>query len=182
MTRPASSPDPKQVRLQAAIFASDLRSKCEQVFEVFADRRQAGEVNGVAVDLVVLPITIPVNNQGLVLLGPPTILEHKRPATMEVVRFSDRRPPYRFGIDLLPLDGDPLLIPGVNAAASLDRPPIPLHELSFALADSGFAVVGFGPHHEPAPFSVSEDTARELANALLLSLGLKLVKAGRGED
>jgi hypothetical protein len=175
-------PEPEQARLQAGIFASDLLAKCQEVFEVFAPRREPGEVNGVPVELVRLPITIPVNDSGLVLLGPPTILEHKRPATMEVVRVSDRRSPYRFGIHLLPLDGEPLLIPGVNPAGRLDQPPLPLHALSFALAGTGFAVVGFGPDGEPAPVSPSEDTARELANALLLSLGLKLVKAERGED
>jgi hypothetical protein len=181
--RPSSFPDPEKVPLQAGIFASDLRNQCEELFEVFAARRLPEEVGGVPVEVLRLPITIPFNEDDLVLLGPANLDCAKKPATLELVRFQGRGrhgPRYRFGIGLALTDGGPLRVPGVNASGIETDPPVPVHELTFAVADRGLAIVGYGAEGVPLDLRLTENTACLLATALIITLGVKLTKAERG--
>lgn len=178
--RPASFPDPKRTPLQAGIFASDLLKQAAQLFDVFAARRTTETVGDTACDVIRLPITIPFGDDGLVLLGPANLDSAKKPGTLELVRPQGRKPAYRFGIGLALLGGEPLPIPGLNRSGQETDPPRPVHELTFALSDRGFAVAGFGPDGVPLELAPSENTACLLATALVITLGVKLTKAERG--
>ncbi len=178
--RPASFPDPKRTPLQAGIFASDLLKQTGQLFQVFAARRATETVGDTACDVIRLPITVPFGDDGLVLLGPANLDSAKKPATLELVRPQGRRPAYRFGIGLALLDGAPLPIPGLNRTGDETDAPAPVHELTFALRDRGFAVVGFGADGATLDLAPSENTACLLATALVITLGVKLTEAERG--
>lgn len=183
--RSSSFPDPQKVPLHAAIFASDLQSKSAELFEVFGARSVPEEVNGAPSRVLRLPITIPVDEDGIVLLGPANLDCAKRPATLELVTFDAGRRRrrglhYRYGIGFAPRNGAPLHIPGVNATGLETDPPLPVHELTFAVTDKGFATVGYGADGAPLDLRLTENTAGLLATALIITLGVKLAKAERG--
>ncbi len=178
--RPTSFPDPKRTPLLAGIFASDLLKQAGQLFEVFADRRTVGEVDGVPCDVIRLPITIPFGDNGLVLVGPANLDSAKKPGTVELVRPQGRKPRYRYGIGITLLDQGLLPVPGLNRTGIETEPPVPVSELTFALADKGFAIVAYDGDGAPLDVAPTEHTACLLATALVITLGVKLTKAERG--
>jgi hypothetical protein len=143
---------PKEVRW-AAIFAEDLLRGCGDLYRVFDDRG----------DTLTLPITIPIGTDGLVLLQPRGPLDAPRiPATMTVFRGGAGT----YGIRLERVDGGPMRFPGVEEEA-------PLPSLSFTVTPSGLDITS-----ERSPVALDEDTARALAHALVITIGMKIAKAG----
>lgn len=134
-------------RRWAAIFAEDLLRGCSDLFGVFGG------------DVLALPISIPIDEQGVVLLQPQGPLDAPRvPASMTVTRPSAGS----YGIRIERVDNGPMVIPGLGAA--------PLATLTFLVTPQGLDI-------GPGPLSVDETTARALATALLVTLGMKLRKA-----
>lgn len=139
-------------RRWATIFADDLLQGCTDLFTVFG-----GEV-------LTLPISIPIDDQGIVLLQPQGPLEAPRvPATMAVTR----RTPHDYDIRIERVDQGPMVVPGLGES--------PLTHLTFLVTGTGLEI---GPGDLP----VNETTARALATALLITVGMKLTKAGEGPD
>jgi hypothetical protein len=138
----------------AAIFAEDLLGGCDQLYRVFEG------------DVLALPISIPMDERGLVVLlpGAPPLDAPRVPSVMTVTRPSAGV----YGIRIERTDGQPLRVPGVN-----DQEP--LSGLSFVVDGRGLAITDQG-----APLRVDEHTARALANALLITIGMKLRKATDG--
>ncbi len=137
----------------AAPFADDLLAGCGELFAVYGS------------ESLRLPITIPIDERGVVLLQPGGPLEAPRmPATMTV---------NRHGHDICAIhieraDGGPLVIPGLGDA--------PLPSLNVVVTRQGLDI---GP--VPAgPLPVDEQVAGALATALLLTIGMKLTKARAG--
>ena len=140
----------------AAIFADDLLRGCEDLYGVFGG------------DVLTLPISIPIGEDGLVLLQPQGPLDAPRvPATMTVARAPDAA---GFHIRIERRDGGPMRIPGFAGDPALGA-------LAFALTPDGLTIDGFDPSGQPVPLAFTEDTARALANALLITIGMKLIKA-----
>lgn len=133
----------------AAIFAEDLLRGCSDLFAVFGGETLA------------LPISIPIDEHGVVLLQPQGPLEAPRvPASMTVTR------PIRdeYAIRIERVDEGPMVVPGLGET--------PLAVLSFLVSRQGLEI-------GPGPLPLDEDTARALATALLITIGMKLTKAGR---
>jgi hypothetical protein len=164
-------------------------------------------------DLLTLPISVPFDEDGVVVLSsaPPKPDAPRVPAELELLRGS---PPtrYRFGLALARADRRPLLVPGITAPDDPDLLPLTL--LTFAVADGtgrsghagrtgrsghagrtgrsghagrtgrsghagrGMAVAGYDSDGQLADLDVDETTARALAVALLITIGVKLTKAG----
>lgn len=133
----------------AKIFADDLMNGCSDLFAVLG-----GEV-------LTLPISIPIDEQGVVLLQPQGPLEAPRvPARMTVTRPAAGA----YLILIERVDGEVMVIPGLCG--------IPLATLMFRIMDDGLEI-------GPGPLPLDESTARALANALLLAIGMKLTKSRR---
>lgn len=132
----------------AEIFADDLLRGCARLFAVFG----GSELN--------LPISIPIDAHGVVLLEPHGPLDAPRvPASMTV----DRPAPDSYGIRIRRTDDGPLVITGLDGGS-------PLGTLSVLVTPLGLDI---GPGSLP----VDETTARALATALLITIGMKLTKA-----
>ena len=179
--RRESFPVPGSVPLRARIFAEDLMKGCRQIFDTFPDRRRRQECDGRPLEVVVLPITIPVDPAGSVVLRPdaPGPDSVRRPARLEVARAADTASPYPFAIGFA-LEEGAMSIPGVRRAGAGSPDPLPVAEMTFALCGRGAAVSGFGPDGRRLDLDLDEDTARQLATALHLTIGMKLAKAERG--
>lgn len=137
----------------AAIFAGELLAGCDELFAVYPHTR----------DMLILPITIPIGADGLVLLQPQGPLDAPRvPATMAVFRGGLRT----YGIRIERVDGGPMRFPGINDAA-------PLHTISVAITPTGLDIT-----RDLEPLSFDEDTARALATALLITVNMKIAKSG----
>lgn len=133
----------------AAIFADDLLRRCSDLFAVFT-----GEV-------LTLSISIPIDPQGVVLLQPQGPLDAPRvPAIMTVARPTAGA----YDIKIERVDGGTMLIPGLGDA--------PLPALMFRITSLGLDI-------GPGPLPMNETTARALATALLITMGMKITKAGR---
>ena len=136
----------------AAAFADDILVGCHDLFAVY-DTDQP----------LRLPITIPIDEHGVVLLQPGGPLAAPRvPATLTV---------NRHGFDICALriertDGRGRVIPGLGDT------PLPALEV---------VVNRHGLDIGPGPLPADEQVAGALATALLLTIGMKLTKA-RGVD
>lgn len=131
----------------AAIFAGDLLRGCSDLFALFGGEELS------------LAISIPIDESGVVLLQPQGPLEAPRvPASMKVTRPAGGS----YGIVIERADGGPMVIPGLGESA--------LASLTFVIAASGLEI-------GPGPLPVDEATARALATALLITIGMKLTKA-----
>lgn len=130
----------------AAIFADDLLRGGDDLVAVFGlDQLAKG-----------LPISIPVDPDGVVLLQPAGPLDAPRvPATL-TVSF-----PLSFRIERV--DGGPLVIPGFGDSRQA---------LICNVTPAGLEIF-------PPPPELTEDTARAVATALLITIHMKLVKAKR---
>ena len=134
-------------RQLAAIFADDLLRGCAELFTVFGG------------DVLTLPISIPIDEEGVVLLQPRGPLRADRvPASMTVTRPT----PGACGIHIERADGGAMVIPGLGEA--------PLAELTFLVTAEGIDI-------GPGRLAVDETTARALATALLITIRTKLAKA-----
>ena len=130
----------------AAIFSDDLLKGGDDLVAVFGvDALAAG-----------LPISIPIDEDGVVLLQHAGPLDAPRlPATLTVSL------PLSFRIERV--DGGPLVIPGFGDS----RPALVCN------------VTRRGIEIFPPPPELTEDTARAVATALLITIHMKLVKAQR---
>ncbi|HUP69094.1 MAG TPA: hypothetical protein VM142_04685 [Acidimicrobiales bacterium] len=138
-------------RKWASIFAEDLLRGCSDLYTVFGG------------DVLNLPISIPIDERAVVLLQPRGPLEAPRvPATMTVTRPASGA----YGVNIRRIDEGPMIIPGLD--------DLPLTDLTFLLTVEGLEI---GPGELP----LDETTARALANALLITIGMKLAKAGHGQ-
>lgn len=167
---PDSTPGP----LLAAPFAEDLCRACNRAFEVFAG---PGRDRSATAEVLTLPISVPFDEDGVVVLSsaPPKPDAPRVPAELELIA----RPPsspYRFGLALARLDRRPLLVPGVTAPGGDE--PVPLTLLTFTVGERGMAVAGYDTDGRLASLQLDETTARALAVALLITIGVKLTKAG----
>lgn len=132
----------------ATIFADDLLAGCDDLVTVFGPERLATG----------LPISIPIDGDGTVLLQPAGPLDAPRvPATLVVSRpLADA-----YGLRIERLDGGPLVIPGFGDS----RPALVCN-----VNRHGLDIV-------PTPPELAEDAARSVATALLITIQMKLVKA-----
>jgi len=139
----------------AAIFADDLLAACQALLGAHG--------GGPSVQL---PISIPIDAHGVVLLRPGGPLDAPRlPATLTVGRTAAGDG--RFTIAIGRRDGGPLTIPGIHGAASPDDAV-----LTTLVAD--LTAKGVLLSAGPAPIAYDEDTACSYANALFLTLSRKL--------
>jgi hypothetical protein len=135
----------------AAIFADDLLPACEALLAAYGGGPS-----------VTLPISIPIDARGVVLLRPEGPLDAPRvPATLRVERTAHDR--YTIAIERQ--DGGPIVIPGICDADS----DATLRTLVADLTSRGL-VLSSGP----LAISHDEETARSYANALFLTLRRKL--------
>lgn len=105
-----------------------------------------------------LAISIPIDEDGTVLLQPQGPLEAPRvPASMKVTRPGAAS----YGIVIERTDRGPMVIPGLGDS--------PLASLAFTVTRDGLQI-------GPGPLPVDEATARALATALLITIGMKLRK------
>lgn len=131
----------------AEIFADDLLRGCARLFACFG----GSELN--------LPISIPIDEHGVVLLEPHGPLDAPRvSASMKV----HQPAPDAYDIGIRRSDGGSMIIPGLGEGP---------------LADFSVLVTRRGLEIGPGSLSVDEDTARALATALLITIGMKLTKA-----
>ncbi|HUR17995.1 MAG TPA: hypothetical protein VMZ51_03540 [Acidimicrobiales bacterium] len=131
----------------AAIFAEDLLQGCSELFTTFGE------------EPLKLQISIPIDERGVVLLRPHGPLEAPRvPAWMSVTRAAGGC----YGIRISRADAGAMIIPGLGEA--------PMNELTFLVTSHGLEI-------GPMEVSVDEATARALATALLITVGMKLTKA-----
>lgn len=157
------------------MFAADLGQACVRAFDVLGEEGQ---------DVLALAISVPFDEDGVVVLSsaPPKPDAPRVPAELELIRPTGGSPAYRFGLALTRRDRAPLLVPGLRAAGTggvgpTDE-PAPLMLLTFALTDRGMAVAGYGTDGAAVALELDETTARALAVALLITIGVKLAKAG----
>jgi hypothetical protein len=151
----------------ASIFADDLVGGCEELFAAY----RGG-------DELTLPISIPIDEGGLVLLRPEGPLDAPRvPATMAVTR----RPGGAFGLALERRDGGAMRIPGFHDEREGDGTgsPAPLAALDVTLTRRGLDLAARAPDGEPVPLRFDEPAARALATALFITIRMKLAKAPR---
>ena len=105
-----------------------------------------------------LPISIPVDRDGTVLLQPAGPLDAPRmPATLVV----SRPEAAAYGYRIERTDGGPLVIPGFGDS----RPALRCN-----VTPAGLDII-------PPPPDLTEDTARSVATALLITIQMKLTKA-----
>lgn len=145
---------PKE-RLAASIFADDLLAGCDDLYRISVDRG----------DTLTLPISIPIGSDGLVRLQPAGPVDAPRVASTLVVT---RSSPAVYGLRVERGDGQAIRVPGVNDGA-------PVSGLTVAVTGRGLHLTDV---HEP--LRLDEDTARAIANALLITIHMKLLKAGNG--
>ena len=164
-------PDPTSARLWAEPFAEDLCRACTRAIDAFAHH------DGTEGAVVSLPISVPFDEHGVVVLSsaPPKPDAPRVPAELEVIAGSASTA-YRFGLALARVDRRPLLVPGLTAPASSQ--PLPLSLLTFAVSARGMAIGGYDADGHLAELQLDETTARALAVALLITIGVKLTKAG----
>lgn len=134
-------------RRWAAAFADDLLRGCSELFDAYGRYP------------LQLPITIPIDEHGVVLLQPGGPLEAPRvPATLTV----NRHGPDICALRIARTDGGGMVIPGLGDD--------PLPALEVVVNRQGLDI-------GPGPLPVDEQVAGALATALLLTIGMKLTKA-----
>lgn len=152
---------PKE-RLAASIFADDLLAGCDDLYRVMRSGH-AGPIFDDRGDTLTLPISIPIGSDGLVRLQPAGPVDAPRVASTLVVT---RSSPAVYGLRVERSDGRPIRLPGVNDGA-------PVSGLTFGVTREGLHITDV-----EMPLRFDEDTARALANALLITIHMKLLKAG----
>ncbi len=181
----------------AAIFATDLLAAVDRALDAFGP---PGWDEGPGPVAVVLAVTVPIDEDGLVVVSaaPPELTSPgavRRPGalTVAVAAVAEARrggggtrraaaPPRpraaaaTLGLELH--EGRRLRIPGVEAAGA-PGPPAELATLACEVDAGGLTFGGRSPDGAPVALAVGETPARELATALLITVGVKLAKAGR---
>ncbi len=149
----------------AAIFADDLVAGCEQLFAAYGARDQLS-----------LPISIPIDEHGLVLLRPEGPLDAPRvPATLHL-----RRNGEAWGVTIGRRDGGPMVIPGFHEDLQPSAPAA-LAAIHVLITRGGLDITRLAPDGRPVTLRFDEAAARALANALFITLRMKLAKAPRGK-
>ncbi len=132
----------------ARIFVDDLTQACEDLFAALGGPELS------------LPISIPIDGDGVVLLQPGgPIFAPRVPATMAVVRRGDGT----YAVDIARDDGGHMVIPGFEGSA--------LPGLAYVIAPDGLDI-------GPPPLPGDETTAGALATALFITIKMKLAKVG----
>lgn len=164
------------------MFAGDLTRAVDSVLDAFGADPEPLHVADLSLHAVTLPITVPVADDGVVVLSTGHVDAPRRPATLVVARVAAPagRRGYQAAFALARSEPDPLRIPGVLGAGGPGAGPAPLASLTVAVAPDGLAVAGFGPRDTPVAVEVGEDTAGLLATALLITVGVKLRKLEMG--
>jgi hypothetical protein len=145
----------------AWVFVDDLMRGCRDLVAVYGG------------PVVTLPITIPVDPAGLVLLRPQGPLDAPRmPARLDVHALADGS----FGIRIEREGRAPMIIPGVLDAGRRDAVEASITALRVVVTRRGLDITA-----EPGPVRFDEQAARALATALLITIGMKLAKAHREE-
>jgi hypothetical protein len=146
----------------AWVFVDDLLRGCRDLVAVYGG------------PVVTLPITIPIDQSGLVLLRPQGPLDAPRmPATLDLHALADGS----FGLRIERPGGEPMVIPGLLEAGRPDAVDASITALRVVVTGRGLDITA-----EPGPVRFDEQTARALATALLITIGMKLTKAQRGDD
>lgn len=149
----------------AALFAEDVLSLGSDALTHF----------GHGADVVAIPITIPVDANGVVVVSaaPPELADphaRRQPARMDLARTGAG---LRIGLAFEA--GRHLRLPGVGATG---RPaPAELGTVAFDVTAVGMDVTATGTDGEPLVPVLDETTARQLATALLLTFRGKLTRA-----
>lgn len=117
---------------------------------------------------------MPFDDEGIVVLSsaPPRPDAPRVPAELGITRADGG-----YHVGLTREDGRPLFIPGVFDSSTGDLAA--LIRISFTMTARGMTVAGTGPSGQPLELTFDETTARALAVALLITIGVKLRKAGR---
>ena len=170
----ACLPDPTSQAVWAEPFAEDLCRACARAFAAFAPD---GPVVGRP---LTLPISVPFDEHGVVVLSsaPPNPDAPRVPAELELVAGAggDPTPFSLYGLALARVDRQPLLVPGLTRPGATE--PVPLTLLTFAVGGKGMAIAGYDADGQLTALHLDETTARALAIALLITIGVKLTKAG----
>lgn len=178
--RAESFPDPKRATLRARIFADDLRKACGRVFDVLGGQAQPDQAQSyrgpIPFEVVCLPITIPIDENGVVVLSTGHVEAPRHPATLDLARPSMPGSRYHYAMVLGRDPPAPLVIPGVSSCGQ----PAVLGQLTAAVADRGLVVEGFLLTGEHLSLDLDDHTSGLLATALLITLGVKLAKAEHG--
>jgi hypothetical protein len=141
----------------AAIFADDLMAGCDSLLAVYGSHRLS------------LPISVPIDDRGVVLLRPEGPLDAPRvPATLALARTDAGR----YSLAISRTDGGPIVVPGLRDSSLPGPADATLNTLSFDVTAKGMVVSG-----GPVPVEHDEETARALAHALFITLTVKLAKA-----
>ena len=138
----------------AAIFADELLPGCEALVQAYGEPP------------LTLPISIPIDPDGVVLLRPSGPLDAPRVASRLKVA---RAAPGSWHIAIERVDGGPIVIPGIRDEAT--GADAPLTVLALDVNKRGMTIAG--------DLTFDENTARSLANAVLITINVKLHKAGR---
>lgn len=153
----------------AAIFADDILSLGGEALARF----------GAGASAVTIPITIPVDRAGLVVVSaaPPELADpdsRRQPATLALARTADG-----LNVALAFEDNRPMRLPGVHALEGARGEPAELARVSFEVTAAGFLVTAAGADGAPIGLGLDEATARQLATALLLTFRVKMIGADR---
>lgn len=179
--------EPPRGGLLAAIFATDLVAAAGRVHATMPERVVVETIGGQEASAVTLPITIPVDPHGVVVLSTGHVDAPRHPAQLVVVLFP--APPtrrrargpgnlrYRAGFELSRPAGELLRIPGIRSGPGLAE----MGSVAVGVSDRGMAVKGRSLQGGPLDLDLDEATAGLLATALLITVGVKLAKAERGE-
>jgi len=145
----------------SSIFADDLVSGCRELFRVYG---AAGELS--------LPISIPIDENGVVLLRPVGPVDAPRVrATLHLAT----EPGDTFGLRIERRDGGRMVIPGLFDADG----PAQLATLAVDVTPRGLDIAGEDANGAPVTLRFDEPAARALATALFITIRMKLAKAPR---
>lgn len=177
---PESFPDPRRTALRASMFAADLVRAADDVFAALGQRATLTTAGVLALEAVTLPITVPVDEDGVVVLSTGHVDAPRCPASLVVARpvAAAGRHGYRAAYELERAQGGQLLLPGVRGGGAGAGLAV-LARLTVAVADRGLAVVGLDGSGDTVALDFDDTTAGLVATALLITVGVKLAKAAR---
>jgi len=143
----------------ASIFADDLVTGCRELFRVYG-----------AVDELSLPISIPIDEHGVVLLRPEGPVDAPRVgATLRITAQAGDT----FTLRIARHDGGRMVLPGLFDADG----PAQLATLAVDVTPRGLDIAGEDADGAPLTVRFDEPAARALATALFITIRMKLAKA-----
>ena len=145
----------------ASIFADDLVAGSRELFQIYG---AAGELS--------LPISIPIDEHGVVVLRPEGPVDAPRVgATLHIAV----KPGDTFALRIERRDGGRMVIPGLLDADG----PAHLAALVVDVTPRGLDIAGEDAAGAPITLRFDEPAARALATALFITIRMKLAKAPR---